>query len=89
MLVNIDIANLEIRQFDAELVQNNLQTFLMVFKGMTPKEQKEFIQTLIKDVVYDGAKGEITIGFFVLPAKKWPMEAYGSNFDQSTKTLPD
>ena len=89
MRVNIDISNLEIRECDAQIVQNGLRNFLLVFKGLTPKEQKEFIRLLIKEVIYDGAKGEITIGFFVLPAKKWPMEAYGSHFDAGMKTLPD
>ncbi len=87
ILLESDIAQLETRQMDAELVQQLLGNFLNVFKGLTPKEQKEYIRLLVKEVIYDGAKSEITLGLYPIDLIR-PMEAFGVNFDQSTRWLP-
>lgn len=83
------ISALEWRQCDVDIVQSGLSNFLQIFKHLTPKEQIDYIRVLIKEVIYDGAKGEIIIGFFVLPTEKCSVEAYGSMFAAGTKTLPD
>lgn len=88
MQLDIDIMNLEAKECDAQIVRSSLQQFLEFFQKMGPKEQKGFIQLLIKEVIYDGQKAELVIGFFVVDAFKWQMEACVPCFDEGTKTLP-
>lgn len=85
---DIDIAQLEAKQCDAQIVRSSLRNFLEFFRKMSPRDQKDYIKLLIKEVIYDGTRGELTIGFFVVDAFKWQMEACGVSFDEGTKTLP-
>ena len=86
--IGFDIAKLESRVVDADVIRRNLQTFGKVFEKLTPDEKKELIKLLVKEVLYDQEKGKIKITLRALPDIGLSLDETGLIcFDESTKML--
>jgi site-specific DNA recombinase len=58
-------------------VRRTLREFDRLWAEMTPREQEKFVKTLVEQVSYDGASGEVTVGFRTAAIKQLCMEATG------------
>lgn len=65
-----EILGLECQQIDAALVQHSVKNFVSILGNLEPKDQKELLGLLIKEVIFDGRNSEIQIGLKPLP-KIW------------------
>jgi site-specific DNA recombinase len=62
---------------DGADVRKTLREFDRLWAEMTPREQEKFVKTLVEQVSYDGASGEVTVGFRTAAIKQLCMEATG------------
>jgi site-specific DNA recombinase len=62
---------------DVAEVRRTLREFDRLWAEMTPHEQEKFVKTLVERVTYDGASGEVTVGFRTAAIKQLCMEATG------------
>jgi hypothetical protein len=62
---------------DVAEVRRTLREFDRLWAEMTPREQEKFVKTLVEQVSYDGASGEVTVGFRTAAIKQLCMEATG------------
>lgn len=65
--LDVEIAELEKRQIDANVVRRNLVNFGKVFDKMTSGEKRELVQLLLRAVTYDPEKAKLTLLLNPLP----------------------
>ncbi|MBI4397444.1 MAG: hypothetical protein HY548_10135 [Elusimicrobia bacterium] len=76
-VLNHEIRSLEERQIDADVVRNNLLNFNEVFQKLTDNEQKELVQLVVKEILYDKARGVIQLLLRPLPEMEWDVAPTG------------
>ncbi|MDD5686338.1 MAG: recombinase family protein [Elusimicrobia bacterium] len=86
--IALEINKLQNRVIDAEIIRKNLQTFEKIFDKLTPVEQKELLQLLIKEVIYDEDNSKIKISLRQLPDINLFIQDKNVCFDESMVSLP-
>lgn len=73
-----ELQALEERRIEADTVANNLRSFSRVFNKVTPKEQKELVQLMVKEAIYDGARNTLKLVLRALPSIGWDVNGGGA-----------
>ncbi len=55
-------------------VRKTLREFDRLWSEMTPREQEQFVKTLVERVTYDGTTGTVTVGFRTAGVRQLCME---------------
>jgi len=79
--LDAEISALENQQIEAELFRRNMLGFVEVFENLEPFEQTEFMRLLLREVVFDKAKNEIS--FDLIPYE--PPKAKRLAFDYAVQ----
>jgi site-specific DNA recombinase len=82
-----EIARLESRQIEAEVIRRNLENFSRVFAKLTPEKQKELMALLVQEVGYGQDQGKIKLTLRPLPDLGWSIEGDEVSFDERTNWL--
>lgn len=77
-----EIADLESRRIDAEVVCRNLQNFGRVFGKLKPERQRELTALLVREVLYAQDKSKIRLTLRPLPDLGFQVEGDKVSFDE-------
>jgi site-specific DNA recombinase len=82
-----EIVELESRRVDAEVYQRNLSAFIEVFERLEPKQKKEFIRLLVREVIFDRTNSRIRLALASFEGFEWTSGRFPLSFETSTKWL--
>lgn len=83
------ILEVEARQVDASLLHRNLGAFMEMLERLDPKQKKDLIRLIVKEVVYDKAQSRVRLGLRAFQGYEWPdLDQFSHTLDTSTKWLP-
>ncbi|HRY30010.1 MAG TPA: recombinase family protein, partial [Elusimicrobiota bacterium] len=75
--LNKEIQALEERLIEADVIRNNLKNFQNVFQRLTPMEQKELVQLMVKEVVINHTNSQVQLTLRALPEMDWGVAQSG------------
>lgn len=87
--VKAEIERWEERVVDSGVIQRNMQVFRDVWDRLEVSERKELLALLLREVVYDAAKGELRMGLRQLPdVGPFLIDSSSGRFDERLVWLP-
>ncbi|MHB2025156.1 MAG: recombinase family protein [Elusimicrobiota bacterium] len=83
------IMEVEARQVDAALFHRNLAAFTEAIELLDPKQKKELVHLMIKEVVYDKPQSRVRLGFVTFQDYEWEPAQFSLSLDTCKEWLRD